>query len=217
MEEGRLEALERARERATTRSERDGGGRGSGARERARDCLGMSARSHARRACAAGFGPRRVPLCHPTQVIGHPLPAGRFALSYHGASGVSSVLVAPRRVVPSVIRARTVASFTSSSHSPVSLSPSFSLGDLFSVAAPLCPLASGPLALHSSRRLSLPPDIRIDSSAARSRPPFFLSATFFLRTPRPRTIFISTTCLALRGAAWRGAARRFTVRLGGGV
>lgn len=44
--------------------ERDENRRGNGARERTRDCLGISARSHARRACAGLWSPSRpsVPL-----------------------------------------------------------------------------------------------------------------------------------------------------------
>lgn len=140
--------------------------------------------------------------CHPTQVIGHPLrrplrslvprrerrcpssslPGEWFLLSYGPAPSRRSP---PRRTRPSLYLFRFLSGISSPSLLP------FPPG-LWSARSPFLRWC-----------LSLPPDIRIDSSAARSRPPFFLSATFFLRMPRPRTIFISTTCLARRGAARR--------------
>lgn len=227
--------MERAREREREREGQSGGrrkarspsnGRGNGrlaerarrrrsGQRREREDEGLSGHERAfprpprmRRASVPVASP-----CHPTQVIGHPLRRPLRSLVPRARAALP-VLVAPRRVVPSVIRARTVASFTSSSHSPVSLSLSFSLGDLFSVATPLSP--PGPWSARSPfllRCLSLPPDIRIDSSAARRGPvrrSFSPPRSFSVCLARAQYSFPP---LVSRCAARRGAARRFTVRL----
>lgn len=79
------------------------------------------------------------------------------------------------------------------------LSSSFfvSFWDLFAVSLFLLPALP-------SFSLFIPPAVSLTLSRhpyrfKRGRSPFFLSATFFLCAPRPRTIFISTTCLA----GWR--------------
>lgn len=173
------------------------------ARERTRDCLGMErARSHARRACAG----LRYPVV-PSLRLGNrsPFALPPRPLSYGGASG-ATVLVARSRGAPSV----TPRDPSSSRRLPLSCSCgsflhtfSLSLSLIFFLRLVLGSLrcvsfssACPPkfLALYSSLTLSRHP-----YRFKRGRSPFFLSATFFLYAPRPRTIFISTTCLA----GWR--------------
>lgn len=190
-----------------SRIERDENRRAAaGARKSTRDCLGISARSHARRACAGLRSPY-------TQVIGDPSPP---STSLSGTAGLAraSGVARPRRSFESWFLlsygpAPSRRSPLSRARARVSLSLYLSRFLSESRSPPSLPFA--PLALRSSLWcLSLPPDIRIDSSATRSGPVrrSFSPPRFFLRMPRPRTIFISTTCLAGR----RGTAHRFTVR-----
>jgi len=205
-------------------SEMEGAGATRCTRERTKDCLGMSARVPTPVALAPSFG---TPSCPPhARVIAPPSPF-HFVLSptKARAARLSSLLVREVLLLShgsplSFI----VASFASSSlslfllaHNPPPLALSLSLflsfflsffllhflslshseASSLSLFFPFLPSRVSRFPFLSVRCLSLPPDIRIDSSTARARRSFSPPRFFSLCEPRPRTIFISTTCLAV--------------------